>query len=98
MTENQNKAVQDVTLAAIEKFKLAYVKGVTKIKLVATDEFRNFVVGEVYSLIADGKVRLRATPSNAKKIANPHKLKTYVSSLVSNTWNKDMRFNGKGKL
>jgi hypothetical protein len=98
MIESQNKAVQSVTLIAIEKFKLNYVQGVTEIKTVASDEFRNYVVGEVSSLISSGKVKLRATPSNAKKMTNPSKLKAYVSSLVSNTWNKDMRFNGKGKI
>ena len=95
--DTQNKAVQDVTLSAIKQFKVNYTPGVTEIKTATNDEFRAHVVSEISSMIKDGKVKLRATPSNAKKMANPSKLKAYVSSLVSNTWNKDIRFNGKGK-
>ncbi len=97
MADNQNKAVENVTISAIEKFKLNYRAGNVPLKSVATEEFKTYVVSKVSDLIKDGQIRLKATPSNAQKIANPSKLKAYVSSLVNNTWSKDMKFNGKAK-
>ena len=98
MIDNQRKTVESITLVAIEKFKLNYVQGVTEIKTAATDEFRDYVVGEISTLISSGKIKLHASASNARKIASPHKLKAYASDLVLSAWNRDMRFNGKGRV
>jgi hypothetical protein len=65
---------------------------------VVTDEARAAIHSILCAGFTDGNIPFSTKPSNADKLANPIKLSSYVSGLISNWYKKDVRLNGGVKF
>ena len=91
---SQRDAVYAATVEALSKANITFNPTITVVKEVATDSLRDAVVSKVFTQLKTGEVALKSTEANAKKLADEAKLKSYVSSLVSNHWSRDPKLNG----
>jgi len=91
--KTQREAVYTATVNALAESDVHFEDGMN-IESVMTDAIR----GQVHTIVCEGfsarTVEFKDTPENAEKLANPAKLSSYVSGLISNWYRKDKRFNG----
>ena len=93
---NQREAVFAATTSVLSDNNITFEEG-QDIKDVMTDDLRKSVIAIVCEGFANGEVIFKDSEENKKKLADPKKLKSYVSGLVSNWYRKDKRFNGNVK-
>jgi hypothetical protein len=96
MSTSQRDAVYEATLKALNDRGIAFQPGSTPIKSVATTEVRKAVLENLCDSFRAGSIALKNSPANQAKLGDAEKLKSYVSSLVSNHWARDPQLNGKG--
>lgn len=93
MKMSQREAVYTATHNVLTENEITFEDG-QDISEVVTDTIRSSVHVIVCESFSSGNVEFKDTPSNAEKLANPAKLSSYVSGLISNWYRKDKRFNG----
>jgi len=94
----QREAVYKATLETLKKSNVNFTPAQDSVLEIANNNVREAVVAKVFTQLKSGEVKLKATDSNAKKLADDTKLKGYVSSLVSNHWKRDPQLNGGKKV
>jgi hypothetical protein len=93
MKTSQREAVYTATVNVLGENDVHFEDGMS-IDSVMTDAIRASVHEIVCEGFSSGTVEFKDTPENAEKLANPAKLSSYVSGLISNWYRKDKRFNG----
>ena len=93
MKKSQRDAVYTATHSVFTENDVHFEDGMN-INDVMTDAIRGAVHAIVCESFSQGEVEFKDTPSNEEKLANPAKLSSYVSGLISNWYRKDKRFNG----
>lgn len=90
----QSEAVFTATVSVLAERGIQFNAGTDSIHSVLTKDITADIRGRVMAMFQADQVALKATESNASKIADSKKLAAYVSGLVTNWHNKDKRFNG----
>ena len=91
---SQREAVFKATLEVLKANSITFTPGSTSIKSVLTDSIREKIVARVVQMFQAGEVDLKATESNASKLNDARKLKSYVGGLCTNWFTKDKMLNG----
>jgi len=94
-TITQREAVYNATHQVLKENNISFEDGDNVADVIS--DHRDAVIAIVVEGFKNGTIELKDTPSNQEKLANPTKLRSYVSGLVSNWYRKDKRFNGNTK-
>ena len=89
----QSDAVYQVTVQVLAENGIKFTSGETIIHDVISREVRSAVADRLVSLFQEGQVELKQTPANLAKLADAKLLRSYVTGLMTNWYNKDKRFN-----
>jgi len=92
---SQREAVYNATHQVLKENNISFEDGNNVADVIS--EHRDAVIAIVCEGFKNGTIELKDTPSNQEKLANPTKLRSYVSGLVSNWYRKDKNFNGNTK-
>jgi hypothetical protein len=91
---SQREAVYQEIMRVLKDDKVNF-DGATQVK-AHLNEARMKKVSEAIALgFKAGKIQLKQTPGNQKKLSEPSLLNAYVSGLVNNWIRRDSRLNGK---
>lgn len=93
----QREAVFKVTTEVLKEFGVDFKPGSTVVKGVVTELMREKIIINLVKMFQNGEVELKATETNASKLNDSRKLKTYVGGLVTNWFTKDKLLNGNVK-
>ena len=93
----QSDAVIQSTVNVLETKGIAFQLGVTNVHQVVTSDIRKEIIDSVVGLFQTGKVEFKETESNRAKMADAKLLRSYVSGLVTNWFNKSTELNGGAK-
>lgn len=92
----QRDAVYNAVTSVLSDNDIHFEDGMNATDLL-TKEFRSSVHTIVTEGFSSGSIEFADTPANQAKLADPSKLSSYVSGLISNWFRKDMRLNGNVK-
>lgn len=94
MAIKQREAVYQVTTEVLARSEVQFTPGVTDVKSVVSSDIRAEITDQLVSLFQEGQVDLKSSESNQSKLQDPKKLRSYVTGLVTNWFNKDPLLNG----
>jgi hypothetical protein len=89
----QRDAVYSAITSTLEDAGISFEDGMD-VSTVLTPELRKSAHAIVTEGFTSGKIAFESNASNNEKLANPAKLNSYVSGLISNWVRKDKRLNG----
>lgn len=89
----QVEAVYNVTTKVLSEAGVKFEDG-QDVSAVLTAEMRASINMVLCEGFVSGGIELKDTESNRAKLADPKALKSYVSGLMSNWYDKDKRLNG----
>jgi hypothetical protein len=92
----QRDAVYNAVTSVLSDEGVHFEDGMNVSELL-TKEQRASVHTIVTEGFTSGSIEFADTPANQAKLADPSKLSSYVSNLISNWFRKDMRLNGNTK-
>ncbi len=93
--KTQREAVYTATHAVLKEKGIEFEDGLDIDPIMKGDTtLRGMISVIICAGLAAKEVALKDTKENAEKLANPAKLSSYVSGLISNWFRKDKRFNG----
>lgn len=97
MAMKQREAVYKVTTEVLAAKSIGFTPGETDVKDVATPEIRAEITSKIVALFQEGQVEFKSTESNQAKLSDEPKLRSYVTGLITNWFNKDPNLNGGSK-
>ena len=93
---NQREAVYSATLSVLTENGVIFEEG-QNVRDVMTDSIRKSIVEVVFQGFKTNSISFKDKDSNAEKLTNDTKLRSYVIGLVNNWHRKDKCFNGGTK-
>lgn len=97
MAMKQREAVYKVTTEVLASRNIEFTPGETDVKDVATADIRSEITRKLVNLFQEGQVEFKSTESNQAKLSDEPKLRSYVTGLITNWFNKDTNLNGGSK-
>lgn len=97
MAMKQREAVYQVTTEVLASKGIEFMPTVTDVRDLANSDIRSEITSKIVTLFQEGQVEFKSTESNQEKLSDPKKLRSYVTGLITNWFNKDPQLNGGAK-
>lgn len=97
MAMKQREAVYQVTTEVLASKGIEFMPGVTDVRDLVTPELRSEITHRIVTMFQKDEVEFKSTESNQEKLNDAKKLRSYVTGLITNWFNKDTNLNGGAK-
>lgn len=97
MAMKQREAVYKVTTEVLAAKGIEFMPTVTDVRDLATSDIRSEIADKITTMFQEGQVEFKSTESNQEKLTDAKKLRSYVTGLITNWFNKDTNLNGGAK-
>jgi hypothetical protein len=93
----QREAVYKVTTEVLASKGIEFMPTVTDVRDLVNTEIRSEITDHIVTMFQEGQVEFKSTESNQEKLTDAKKLRSYVTGLITNWFNKDTNLNGGSK-
>jgi hypothetical protein len=97
MAMKQREAVYKVTTEVLASKGVEFMPTVTDVRDLVNSEIRSEITDRIVTMFQEGQVEFKSTESNQDKLNDAKKLRSYVTGLITNWFNKDTQLNGGAK-
>jgi len=97
MAMKQREAVYKVTTEVLASKGIEFMPTVTDVRDLVNTEIRSEITDHIVTMFQEGQVEFKSTESNQEKLTDAKKLRSYVTGLITNWFNKDTNLNGGSK-
>lgn len=97
MAMKQREAVYQVTTKVLASKGIEFMPTVTDVRDLVNSEIRSEIADKIVTMFQEGQVEFKSTESNQEKLSDAKKLRSYVTGLITNWFNKDPQLNGGAK-
>jgi len=97
MAMKQREAVYQVTTEVLAAKGIEFMPATTDVRDVVNSDIRSEIADKIVTMFQEGQVEFKSTESNQDKLSDAKKLRSYVTGLITNWFNKDPQLNGGTK-
>ena len=97
MSMKQREAVYKVTTEVLAAKGIEFMPATTDVRDLVNSEIRSEITDRIVTFFQEGQVEFKSTESNQDKLNDAKKLRSYVTGLITNWFNKDPQLNGGAK-